>query len=194
MQWRLARWRELAALHALDRAERMVRNGHDLKAERQHVPIQPGLDNLARIRVVVPEMVKTALQKARDAPAFAERTPRSNHRVKSPSLNLPLSLVIVGVGRQSKESGAVPTIRNPIGLKRLEQGKRLEPSNGGRSTTVFHPTRPSARVAVNGSLGVEHMVSTCALRDIVYVTSAWCSHARTQSRVTFQNAEHLDAV
>jgi hypothetical protein len=54
MRRRLARWRELAALHALDRAKRMVRNGHDLKAERQHVPIQPGLDNLVLIRVVVP--------------------------------------------------------------------------------------------------------------------------------------------
>src|SRR6202045_2981139 len=72
----LARWRELAALHALDRAKRMVRNGHDLKAERQHVPIEPGLDNLARIRVVVPAMVKATLQKARNT---AQRLQEGRH-------------------------------------------------------------------------------------------------------------------
>ena len=64
---RLERGRaKFSALHALDGAAGMLRDGDDLETQRQHVRRQPRLDHRFRVDVLFAKMLQTALEEAAD--------------------------------------------------------------------------------------------------------------------------------
>src|SRR5262249_47208586 len=68
VRWRLRRRLKETLLHAFDRAQRMMRDGLQLKTERQHVGEETGLDDLVEVDPFGGEVGEALLEDADDPP------------------------------------------------------------------------------------------------------------------------------